>query len=392
MNYRFRVLGGNKIIATILALSFAALFAQVSFAQTPGTTYYPTTSTGDAMIPSAPVIYASLASPSSVVISWPASLSNVGAFGYRVYRNDALIGSTNLLLYTDSGVLSPGSSYAYKVVSFDSAGNQSLPSNSVVIVIPEYATYNAVTTSMGDTTPPSVPVLMSPTASHTAVALSWTLSTDNVSVYGYRIYRNGVAIGVTQSSTYIDSSGVYAGASYAYKVAAFASAGNHSLPSDVVTVTVPLSTTTISTSTTGTTTFVALPSISQVRLDNILSSGLQIRWLTDILADSRVMYGTTSGVYSFSEYNKVCQNEMLTKEHCVNLANLITGIRYYFKVASRYVDSTTNSPAVYSSEHSFVIPSASESYPSALVAEATTTVSTHSTTTSGVIQDTATTT
>ena len=55
--------------------------------------------------------------------------------------------------------------------------------------------------------------------------LTWAASTDNVSVTGYRVYRNGVPVGTTASTGYTDSS-VARRTTYRYTVAAYDAAGN----------------------------------------------------------------------------------------------------------------------------------------------------------------------
>jgi chitodextrinase len=82
-----------------------------------------------------------------------------------------------------------------------------------------------------DTTAPSTPTGLTATPVSTSqVSLAWTASTDNVGVAGYRVYRNGVQVGTTSALTYQDS-GLTAGTSYTYRVAAFDAAGNVSAQS-----------------------------------------------------------------------------------------------------------------------------------------------------------------
>ena len=93
----------------------------------------------------------------------------------------------------------------------------------------------------GDTQPPTSPTgLAATTVTASAVALSWTASTDNVGVAGYTVYRDGTALGTTAASTttYTDST-VAASTIYSYTVDAFDIAGNHSTASTVLPVTTP---------------------------------------------------------------------------------------------------------------------------------------------------------
>lgn len=77
-----------------------------------------------------------------------------------------------------------------------------------------------------DTTPPTVPTkLVLSATTHTTIALSWTASTDNVGVAGYRVFRNGSQIGMTIDPIYNDV-GLSPGTLYSYTVSAFDDAGN----------------------------------------------------------------------------------------------------------------------------------------------------------------------
>ena len=60
--------------------------------------------------------------------------------------------------------------------------------------------------------------------------LAWTASTDNTGVQGYRIYRGGVLIATTGSTSYVDT-GLSAATAYSYTVAAIDGAGNASAQS-----------------------------------------------------------------------------------------------------------------------------------------------------------------
>lgn len=81
-----------------------------------------------------------------------------------------------------------------------------------------------------DTEAPSVPVGLSANANHKQVGLSWSASSDNVGVTGYRVYRDGVRIASTTDVTYTDKAGAD-GTTYAYTVDAIDAAGNASAAS-----------------------------------------------------------------------------------------------------------------------------------------------------------------
>jgi chitodextrinase len=82
-----------------------------------------------------------------------------------------------------------------------------------------------------DTQPPTTPTALTATAiSNSQIDLSWTASTDNVAVIGYDVYRGGVKIGTTASTTY-SSTGLAAATTYSYSIKAFDATGNTSPPS-----------------------------------------------------------------------------------------------------------------------------------------------------------------
>jgi chitodextrinase len=87
-----------------------------------------------------------------------------------------------------------------------------------------------------DTTPPSVPTGLKASASASSVALTWTPSTDNVGVRGYRVLRNGVRIATVTGPSYVDTT-VSPSTTYRYRVKAFDAAGNVSAASSRVIVT-----------------------------------------------------------------------------------------------------------------------------------------------------------
>jgi chitodextrinase len=94
------------------------------------------------------------------------------------------------------------------------------------LTAPVHSCVTGGSTGPTDTTPPSVPAGLSasPTSS-SSITLSWSASTDNVAVTGYRIARAGVVVG-TSAATNFTNPGLSAGTSYTYTVAAFDAAGN----------------------------------------------------------------------------------------------------------------------------------------------------------------------
>jgi len=90
-----------------------------------------------------------------------------------------------------------------------------------------------------DTAPPSTPTgLGKGPVTGSSVAVSWTASTDNVGVTGYKVLRNATQIGTTTSTGYTDTS-VAANTTYTYTVQAYDAAGNVSAASSGLSVTTP---------------------------------------------------------------------------------------------------------------------------------------------------------
>ncbi|GAA5198505.1 hypothetical protein GCM10023322_72080 [Rugosimonospora acidiphila] len=178
---------------------------------------------GDCTPPSAPVLVSPGHTTTSATLSWTGATDNVGVVGYAVYRGGTLVASPTGTTFTDTGL--PPGAYRYTVVARDAAGNASAPSN-------------AVTVGVGcvDCAPPSTPGgLISPGQTGSTVALSWSPSTDNVGVTGYRVYRGGTLVGSPTGTTFTDT-GLTAATSYTYTVAAVDAAGNASPPSAPLTV------------------------------------------------------------------------------------------------------------------------------------------------------------
>ena len=88
-----------------------------------------------------------------------------------------------------------------------------------------------------DTEAPTAPsLLVSPSKTNSTVSLSWTASSDNVGVHSYVVYRGGIQVGTTTTTSYTDN-GLSASTSYQYTVKAKDAAGNLSIASNSLNVT-----------------------------------------------------------------------------------------------------------------------------------------------------------
>ncbi len=177
----------------------------------------PPTTSADTTAPSVPTgLTATAVSSSQINLSWSASSDNAGVSGYKVYRGTTLIATTTTTSYANTG-LAASTTYTYIVSAFDTAGNVSGQSVAVS------ATTKAAST---DTTAPSVPTGLTATVvSSSQINLSWSASTDNAGVTGYKIYRNGTQIATATATSY-SNTGLTASTSYTYAVSAYDAAGN----------------------------------------------------------------------------------------------------------------------------------------------------------------------
>ncbi len=171
----------------------------------------------DAEAPTAPTgLVANEFHPNYVVLMWTGSTDDVGVHTYQVFHNGVLLpdgGATTA--YIDfpppSGGYTPGGTNGYVVYAVDAAGNVSPPSNWAFVG--------------DDLVAPSTPMNLFGVASWDEVALDWDDSSDNVSVVNYDIHRDGVLVGSSTTSDWVDTS-VVAGSSYDYTVFAWDGYGN----------------------------------------------------------------------------------------------------------------------------------------------------------------------
>jgi glucose/arabinose dehydrogenase/PKD repeat protein len=113
--------------------------------------------------------------------------------------------------------LAPNTTYNYRVISSDAAGNQKGSANSTF-----------ETAAAPDTIPPSIPTGLTATAvSTTQINLSWSASTDNVQVTGYQVFRSGNLVGTSTTTSYNDT-GLSPSTPYSYTVQAVDAAANPS--------------------------------------------------------------------------------------------------------------------------------------------------------------------
>lgn len=152
--------------------------------------------------------------PTSIDISWDASSDNMALAGYHVYKNNVLVTSTSTTEFSDNQVTA-NSTYEYAVVAYDASGNNTM-SDTLSVSVPLVA----------DLTPPTAPGNLRTTAiSSNSISLAWNISTDNIAVTGYRVYRGNTLLTTTSSLAYV-STGLSVNTVYQYHVDAIDAAGN----------------------------------------------------------------------------------------------------------------------------------------------------------------------
>lgn len=187
-----------------------------------GTTVVDTTDTTDPSVSlSAPVNGATVSG--TITVSATAS-DNVGVAGVQFKLDGANLGAEDTtspyaVSWDTKGVAN--GTHTLTAIARDGASNTAIAS----------AVGVTVNNPLSDTSAPTVPAGLSATAISTSqINLSWNASTDNVGVSGYRIYRNGIQIATTNTTSYANTN-LMASTTYTYTLSAYDAAGNSSVQS-----------------------------------------------------------------------------------------------------------------------------------------------------------------
>ncbi|MEY4071027.1 MAG: hypothetical protein RL721_1641, partial [Candidatus Eisenbacteria bacterium] len=194
----------------------------------------------DSLAPSQPGLFTAVhAGLDSVLVSWIPSTDDWSVSHYLLLRDGQPFRHlpATASSYLDGGV--PTGLHTYQLIAYDHAsprgagfdqserlqagwgqayGNASVPS-----VVANYNQFDALR--------PSTPLNLTGVSSLGSIAISWSPSTDNVGVAGYRVYRDGVAYAdlPATDTTYTDLALTLG--SHVYAVDAVDVAGNRSAPS-----------------------------------------------------------------------------------------------------------------------------------------------------------------
>lgn len=287
-------------------------------------------------------VTATAVSMTQVNVNWTASTDNVEVTGYNIYRNGGKIGVSTTTSYSDTG-LTPATQYSYTVSAVDAKGNESDKSPSV-----------AVSTN-SDTEAPSMPTnVTAMPVSMTQINLNWTVSTDNIGVVGYNIYRNGTKVGTSPTASYQDTN-LERGTQYAYTITALDAVGLQSVPSAAVTVSTlsDSESPTVPSNVTGT-----AVSIDQINLtwsastDNIgvigyrvYRNGEKIADITETSYEDKGLLEDTSYAYSVTAYDTDQNESQLSPSISVKTLFTTYGLNDFVNLVADWLEDNPDSPA-----------------------------------------------
>jgi hypothetical protein len=170
--------------------------------------------------PSAPGTVAATVSGRSVTLTWSASGDDVGVTRYEVHKSSSatfdptsstLAGSTSGTSLTETSV--PGGTWYYGVVAVDRAGNRSATAYApaAVVQVPRA---------------PGVATELTATPTDNGMVLRWSLADPGYpAVDGYTVTIRPGGLQLTTTSNFVEVSGLWTGATYAFTVYARNSAG-----------------------------------------------------------------------------------------------------------------------------------------------------------------------
>lgn len=223
----------------------------------------------------------------SVRVTWQHSYVGDLALKYQVFRNGNAVKYVSGKAYDDDTVES-GKTYNYSVRALTSE-QVSLMSGSARISIPALVNTSTDTDTSIDTTkdlseesvsvkpanfespttPSNVTVRLADTG---GVELRWRESSDDIGVSGYRIFRNGSALGTSKTALFRDRDAKQ-GQKYVYSVVAFDASGNVSTMSPKAEISVPVSDNAIATTDT-----VPPAAPSDISVEVLGGHAVRIRW------------------------------------------------------------------------------------------------------------------
>lgn len=157
---------------------------------------------------------ATAASQTQINLSWPAATDNVGVVSYEIFRNNTLINtvSNTVRSVSDSNDVKAATSYTYRVIAKDAAGNASTGSQTIVSTPQPVATAPSAPTNL------TTGLAFNPWSRAYYVDLRWTPTTTKTGIQ-YEVIRDGVSVGRVSATNYQDSN-IRPNTFYTYQVRA----------------------------------------------------------------------------------------------------------------------------------------------------------------------------
>jgi chitodextrinase/dienelactone hydrolase len=212
---------GTTYAFTVRALDGAGNVSQPSSALS-----VTTIPTSDLTPPSAPANLTWAADGLTVTLTWSPSTDDVGVVAYELFFGNFRLGSFTDTVLTLIG-FKPATPYVFTVKARDAAGNVSVASNQITVLL-----------GGGDEpSPPTAPTNLTATnVTSSSISLRWTASTDDVGVVVYQVLVGG-SVAATVTTTSATISGLTAGTAYRITAVALDAAGDVSAPSAALSVT-----------------------------------------------------------------------------------------------------------------------------------------------------------
>lgn len=309
---------GNQTSYTVTGLNtqtyYFAVTAYNSLGSESGYSIEVSKNFGDTIAPTVSAITAGSITSAGATISWSTNEASTSQVEYGITTAYGAFSPLDSTLVTSHsrvlGNLSPSTTYHYRVLSRDAAGNTGISGDGTF-----------TTSAAPDTTPPAISGIGTTNISNNAATVSWTTNEPSdtqiqygtTTSYGSSTTRNTAL--TTNHSQQI--TGLLPSTTYHFRVLSRDNAGNLATSGDgTFATTAPADTTP--------------PVVSGTVASNITSTSAVITWSTNEAATSQVEYGITTAYGSSSALDTT-----LVVSHTRTLSNLSPSTTYHYRVISK---------------------------------------------------------
>ena len=217
-----------NLLAQLSVCFVAALSIAPATAIARGKAHAPSVTTGSASgVGSSSANVTGAVDPNHLSTTYQFQYGTSRAYGSSTAKVAVASGTSTVSAQAALSSLTASTTYHYRLMASNAMGTS-------------YGSDAAFTTSAAspptDTSAPTAPGSLVGSAGDAQVSLSWSASTDNVGVSGYRVFRDGSRVAQSSATSFTDS-GLANGTSYSYYVVAFDTAGNVSAASNTISAT-----------------------------------------------------------------------------------------------------------------------------------------------------------